>query len=603
MRFNFRDDSESTPPATSPSRTSRRRRGAAPSIAAAALMAAVSIAWSPPARAQWQWTDVTTPALAETTSIRDKKGQAFVDFDRDGDLDIFTIGEGAHVGTMLVNDGAGNFTPFRPAAVAPHGSASAQTWGDYDRDGDLDVFLSMEEESQKLLRNDGNGVFTNVTPAVLLPPRHGHSATWIDVDRDGWLDLYVAFFKQPSMLLHNDHGTLIDATVDSLAAFPGDGMAWGDYDNDGDPDVYLARFDNTANLLLRNDGPDGFTDITTPNIEGTDSSHSAACADYDNDGDLDIYVANSYARNHLFRNDGTAQFVDYTPVELSLGWHSGSENWGDFDDDGWLDLYVSCTDDSTNHLFRNNHNGTFTDVTSGPLRGTGHGAGIANGDYDGDGDLDLYVSSYLNYPNLLLRNDLANGNHWLEIDLVGTVSNLTALGARVELTAGGMTQTRVISGNVGFRSQDASTVHFGLGSVTQIDRLRITWPSRITLDTTIVGVDRRLTIVESGEVPLAAPVAKGSPSALTLAGPAPNPVTREATFELALPSTTPGRIAIVDAQGRMVRRLASGSLPSGRRSIRWDGKDELGRRVASGIYWCVLEAAGNRVSRRLAVLP
>src|SRR5262249_51228109 len=153
-------------------------------------------------------------------------------------------------------------------------------------------------------------------------------------------------------------------------------------------------------IMMRNDGAAGFVNATTPTLAVTDNCHSVAAADYDNDGDMDLYIAVSLGPNHLLRNDGPAGFVDVTPVNLRLGHHSVSPCWGDYDNDGWLDLFVTETlgdqqQDGVNHLFHNNGDGTFTEITPPVMMGTGTNAGVANGDYDGDGDLDLYVSSYV----------------------------------------------------------------------------------------------------------------------------------------------------------------------------------------------------------------
>ena len=553
-----------------------------------------------PKAARAQWTNVTTPELADTTWALDKKGVAFVDFDGDGDLDICAVGEGLRPGEFFRNDGAGVWTDVTPAALFNSGSGSGQTWGDYDNDGDLDLFISLEEEPMRLLRNDGGGVFTNITSGTLLEVAHGHSTTWIDYDRDGLLDLYVAYFHQPSKLLRNTGTALVDVTTDSLGVSNNDGIAWGDFDNDGDPDAYLIRFLNSPSVFMRNDGAAGFTNITTPALANTINGHSGASADYDNDGDLDIYTALANYPNHLLRNSfGT--FEDVTPANLALGAHSVGVCWADFDNDGWVDLFVSTTQLGVNHMFHNNGNGTFTEITAGPLVGTGTNAGIAAGDFDDDGDLDLYVSSYLSRPNLLLRNDIANGNHWIELDLQGTLSNRSALGARVWLTAGGMTQMREVSGCTGYRSQSALTVHFGLGASTQVDRIRIRWPSGVVQDTLLTSVDHRFKMVENPSL-LGVPVGATGGRRITFAAPVPNPTPDVAQLAFTLPVASAGRLAIVDTQGRTIRVLEQGPLSAGPHRVNWDGLDDRGARPSGGMYWCVLEAAGERVSRRLAVV-
>src|SRR6185503_15287853 len=158
-----------------------------------------------------------------------------------------------------------------------------------------------------------------------------------------------------------------------------------------------------------------------------------------------------------------------TPANIALGGHTVGPCWGDYDNDGDQDLFLAISDDQPCHMFRNDGNGVFTDVTSGPLVGTGGNAGVVNADYDRDGDLDLYLGSYFRRPNKLLRNDLSNGNRWFQVSLKGTRSNSTALGARVEIIAGGARQIRELTGCTGFRGHSDYTVHFGVGNRTVID--------------------------------------------------------------------------------------------------------------------------------------
>jgi hypothetical protein len=562
------------------------------------IAGAAVIATQPtPANAQWQWTDVTTPALAETVSIHDKKGVAFVDFDGDGDPDLSLVGEGPHAGILLRNDGGGVWTDVTPAPLLAPGSGSAQSWADYDNDGDVDEFVSTEEEPMRLLRNDGGGVFTNVTSGVLLEEAHGHSTAWVDYDVDGRLDLYVAFFKQASRLLRNTGSALVDATQDSLGVAFGDGVAWGDYDDDGDPDVYLARFTQWPSVYMRNDGPAGFVNATTPVLGVRGNGHSASTADYDNDGDLDLLYVNVNGPNHLFCWNGGA-FYDCTPPNLVLDTHSVSGNWADFDNDGWLDLFMTQSQEYQNHFFHNNGDGTFTDIVQAPLLGTGANAGVAVADYDGDGDLDLYLSSYSRRPNQLLRNDLANGNHWIGLDLRGTVSNRSAIGARVWLTSGGRTQMQELAAATGFRSENSLTMHFGLGASTTVSRVLIRWPSGILQDTSLAVVDHRVPIVER----FTGLGVAGRPGGPALASPAPNPAVEGATFSYSLPARGAVRLSIVDAQGRTLRVVEAGDREAGTHTVAWNGRDATGARVPPGVFWGVLDAEGVRVSRRIAVV-
>ena len=165
-----------------------------------------------------------------------------------------------------------------------------------------------------------------------------------------------------------------------------------------------------------------------------------------------------------------------------------------------------------------------------------------------------------------------------------------------------MTQIREVQGNTGFRSQNALTVHFGLGASTNVDRIHIRWPSGVEQDTALAVVDHRLRVVERTSRLGVSPGGVVGSSAVSFAAPAPNPATGRARLDYFLPAPARVRLAIVDAQGRAVRMLEAGVLGAGPHAADWDGRDAAGARVPGGIYWCVLDAAGTRISRRVAIV-
>jgi hypothetical protein len=438
------------------------------------------------------WVDITNGALADTGNGR---GVAWGDYDNAGDLDLYLTNNGPN--KLFRNDGNDLFVDATSSPLGDAGHGMGAVWGDYDNDGDIDLYLANDNTSNKLFRNEGGGVFTDVTSGPLGDAGRGMAVGWADYDKDGDIDLYLANLAQPNKLFRNDGGgVFVDVTSPPLGD-PGNGMgvAWGDYDNDGDLDIYLANYDYSGNKLFQNDGGGVFVNVTSGPLGGPAIATGVDWGDYDNDGDLDLYVASfSTANNKLYRNDGGGVFSDVTSGPLAgPGW-STAVAWGDYDNDGDLDLFAAHAGAAC-QLFRNDGGGVFVDVTSGPLLNAASTQGAAWGDYDNDGDLDIYVANF-GTSNKLYLNQVGSANHWLHIDLVGTVSNKSGIGARVRVVSGGVSQIREISGSSGFCGQNSLTAEFGLGSTTRVDTLEVKWPSGIVQRCMGVPIDTLLKIYE-----------------------------------------------------------------------------------------------------------
>lgn len=445
------------------------------------------------------------PAATERASTG--SGQ-WIDIDGDEDLDLF-VANGYDVSAspvpqpdrLYLNDGTGGLLPVAGSPLLSDTAySSGATWGDYDNDGDPDVFVPAQRGQDNLLyRNEGGGEFT---PVQSVPPASdggvSYAASWVDVDGDGHLDLYVSngglSGAAPAFLYRNlGDGDFERAaapfTVDSAASLGG---SWADYDDDGDPDLFVARrwsAPNLTNALYRNDGDWQFTKMSgSPAVTDTVFSFAAAWGDYDNDGDLDLAVG-VRGMNRLYRNDGGGRLIRVTtggPHVLDGGDTYGI-GWVDYDNDGDLDL-LAANWGSPSFLYTNLGGGRFERRQHGDLgRLETFTGGSAWGDYDGDGDLDLYLANWPNWPgereaNHLYRNDLPPGNHWIGIRLVGTRSNRSALGARIRLRApiGGddnAWQIREVVGHTGLRSQDPLRQHFGLGDAERVAEVEVRWPS------------------------------------------------------------------------------------------------------------------------------
>lgn len=443
------------------------------------------VAVPPPA----EWSDVASPPLDDPNQ---STGVAWGDYDGDGDPDLYV--SNADANNHLFENQDGSFVDVTAGPLVGGVFGLAGVWGDSDNDGDLDLYIS-NGGANALLRNDGDGNFTDVTTPPLNDIGSGLGVSWVDYDLDGWLDLYISNVNANNLLLRNMSGNQFEDPASGAIddPLPTSGIAWADYDDDLEPDVYIARTTG-SNALLRNDDQGLFIDATVPPLDDAQVGRGVAWADYDNDGDLDLYLGNT-GSNKLFRNDGGGAFSDVTVPPLDDPSNSRSVAWADYDNDGDVDLYIANTDLQANKLLRNDGAGVFVDVTTGPLGNAQSAAGAAWADFDGDGDLDLYIANQ-NGPNALICNDAAGDNQWLQFELEGSFSNRSAIGARVKLFAAGQMQVREIAGGSGYLSQNSLLVEFGLGSTTVADSVEVAWPSGRTSTLTDVAANQRISIVE-----------------------------------------------------------------------------------------------------------
>jgi len=559
-------------------------------------------------------------------------------------LGIVDVETGLSVNQVLVLEES-PWDDVTPLPLDDGGSGRGVAWGDYDGDGDHDLCLTNYGLENKLFRNDGGGAFVDVTTGALGDGGNSTGAAWADYDNDGDLDLYFGSYDD-NALLRNDGGAFTDVTSGPLAGSGStNSVAWADYDGDGKVDLFLARVG--SNKLLRNEGGDVFSDASSAPIDDASNTRSAAWGDCDDDGDLDLYIVNLGAPNKLFRNDGSGTFVDVTSGPEGHSSVGMAAAWGDYDNDGDLDLYVSNT--GTNKLFRNeggtfvdasaspvddagkgrgiawadcdndgdldlflsnrlgpdrlfrNDGGSFTDATTSVLADSGVGSGAAFADFDGDGEIDLYASAN-GGRNRLYRNDYTTGHHWLGIDLIGGASNRSAIGARVRVVGGGLSQIREIGGGDGFSSQGSLTAEFGLGAATAADTVVIRWPSGAVDRHVGVTADRRVTYLEGSLTEVEGPEA-ASAAGPVLHGNYPNPfnpVTR-IRYELSVPARV--SLKIYSVSGRVVRTLADAELRrAGSHTAVWDGRDDAGRRCASGAYLCRLISEGQTKIRKMILL-
>jgi sugar lactone lactonase YvrE len=445
-------------------------------------------------------------------------GVNWIDYDNDEYLDLFVANwyDTAQRNYLYHNNGDGTFTKVTDGIIVNEGGSLSGCWADYDNDGDVDAYLANPGQGSSGARNyyylnNGDGTFTKVTDDESVQDRMtSMSPACGDYDNDGDLDLYVSHHCPPrncsNSFFRNEGGAFAKVNNTEVGLDDEDGSygSWCDYDGDGDLDLYSTR-GHIKNALFENNGNGIFTQITD-NAIVADSVGGCSWGDYDNDGDFDLFLPGSRdGRHRLYNNLGNGEFMQVTGQELvdEYGWNTIGSSWGDSDNDGDLDLVVVGNlyyAPVPNALYENNGDGTFTRVVESQITTDLESSSAAAwGDYDRDGDLDLFITNVSYENNALFRNN-GNGNNWISIRCIGTISNRSAIGAKVRATAtirgNEVWQLREISGQTGAKGQNSLNAHFGLGDADMIDEVKIEWPSGRVDVFTNVDVNQFLTVVE-----------------------------------------------------------------------------------------------------------
>ncbi len=477
--------------------------------------------------------------IMETVSA----GLALFDYDGDGDIDVYFLNGAPLKGTVVEstpgnalyrNDGGFRFTDVtEQAGVGDRGYGLGVVAGDYDNDGDPDLFLN-NYGGNVMYRNNGDGTFTDVTEHCGLTgarEKVGAGACFLDADGDGDIDLYVASYLDfdyathirnmwlgfhvylgpdhyipttDRFFLNNGDGTFTDASEESgIAAAEGRGMGMvcADYDNDGDTDIFVAN-DSAPNFLFENDGSGNFeevglvTGIAYDLYGSLHGSMGVDCGDFDNDGLLDFYQTSYQGQTAaLYHNLGQGLFEDVTMTAKAGIGTLPHVTWGnglvDFDNDGHRDIFVARGhlydnvdefSDVTSYklrnlLLRNAGNGTFRDVSNecgdglSPVKSS---RGVAFDDLDNDGDIDAVILNSRAMPTLL-RNDSENDHHWIQVELEGTKTNQGGAGAQVRVTAGDLNLIDEVHLGRSYQSHFGTRLHFGLGERDHVDRVEVRW--------------------------------------------------------------------------------------------------------------------------------
>jgi ASPIC/UnbV protein/VCBS repeat protein/flagellar hook capping protein FlgD len=363
-------------------------------------------------------------------------------------------------------------------------------------------------------------------------------------------------------------------------------------------DVFLGVNAGPSHLL-RNDGG-VFTDVTgVAGTVGGTATWAAEWGDFDNDGWPDLFIADSEGADFLYKNLGNGVFSDVAEAKgvASIAEGTGA-NFADYDLDGDLDLYVANFN-TANTLYNNLSGSAYTATGEAGLVSRTRAAAWA--DYDRDGDPDLYVSTEA--ANVLYRDDAA-AKPWLAVDLLGRTSNRNGIGARITASANGKRQIRQVSAGFGFGCQEPLRTQFGLGAgAATVDTIIVDWPSHKRSLLTGVAINQTLLVDEAGAVdaPPAPPL-----DHLALAAPWPSPARSAVAFDVSVPAAaaaTPVSLEILAANGRVVARVNEGVLGAGVHRLRWNLRDGGGARVGAGVYFAALRAGMESRRAKVVVLP
>ena len=444
-----------------------------------------------------QFTDVTVSA-----GLSSPNGMGFnvvwIDYNNDGLLDIFGSSD---ISFFYCNNGDGTFTDVTNSTglsdIIPNSIAVA----DYDKDGFQDLLIASNFYSTPVI------VYKNVNGQYFEPVdslvNYAEEALWLDYNGDGLLDIFVN--KLSNVVLYKNKGNNIFQDVtESMGLTNTKGVAASatDFNNDGFTDIYICS--SSRNSFFKNQGAGFYQDITnTAGVGNFGNTVAVTWGDYNNDGYMDLYFANIQSNhNLLFKNNGDETFTNFT---YSAGvpdvGDARSCSFIDYNNDTWLDLF-NTNHISPNKLYKNNKDGTFTDVASeSNISDPEDGFGISWGDYDKDGDLDVLICGHNSLTLNLLRNDGGDLKNYIFLNLHGVYDNASGIGTRINLFTDGNCQIRDLCGVTGNNGQNALPAHFGLDTASIVDSIILRWQSGMIQKLYNITANQYLDITQQGNVP------------------------------------------------------------------------------------------------------
>lgn len=436
---------------------------------------------------QISYDDISVAAGVDSTGTA--RGVSLVDYDNDGDQDLYFSFSLNSSNILFRNNGDLTFTDVSlESGLGLSGFGNCSTWADFDNDGFTDVYIGFLGDPNLLYRNNGDGTFEDVTEAMGVQDElNTRSVLWADFNKDGWLDLYVHNINAENKHFVSLQGEGFENVIESTGTLDtqvAQGAVAFDYNNDGDLDLYLVHDANQNNRLYDNDGTGNtFTNVAASlELDFAANGMGVDFADINNDGFFDLYVTN-LGDNGLFVYD--VENGDYTFETWNAGAEGNGMSWGtlfvDADNDGFEDIYVandSFFSPLPNFFYQNNGDLTFTSIlTDDPICGFNASWGAATGDLNHDGLQDLVVATANTVGQQIFLNTTENAGNWIGFDLEGVVSNRSAIGTRVTVYTQDMQRMDEITSSSGFAAQNSLWLSIGIGNQTAIDSVEVRWPT------------------------------------------------------------------------------------------------------------------------------
>ena len=538
------------------------------------------------------------------------QGAVFLDVNNDGWLDIFLVNNN-NQNKLWINSNGDTYTESSAAwgvnATIPGRGLSC---GDFNNDGFIDVMVGSWLSPIILYKNTGTTFVDCSSTAGVNFTGYGGAINWFDFNRDGRLDVlfanngmpprYKYFFRNNDMLSFSNVAMTIGLS-DSSSTLT---VATADYDNDGDLDVFLGTqsYPGSAftSILYRNNGNSTFTEVTASS--GITTNYyiwGAEWGDYNNDGNLDLFLATTTGLFQLYKNNGNGTFTDVaSTVGISDGESGYSCAWLDYDNDGDLDLYIARGQSFPDRMYRND-GAMFTEVAASiGLNDLQHSSCVTAGDFNNDGSVDLYVNNN-GSANRLFRNS-GGPNKWVIFNLKGVTSNRSAIGSRVTIKTGALRQIREVEGGSGGKGQNSLPLEFGIGSATIIDSVIVRWTNGLVQRFANVNPNQIYTLVE-GQPLGTQNTAINVPVKYSLEQNYPNPFNPTSKIKYQITKTQTGnqtvKLAVYNSLGAEIAELVNGTQEPGTYEVSFDGSH-----YPSGVYFYKLTVGDYSETKKMTLI-